>query len=180
MNKGLLVLGQGNQCGSVGVWEASLFVWLLLAPPGSSWLPPGCGWLLLAPPGSSRLLLAPPALHPPLASAVRPWGARAVLRPEHSRGGRMVSKWLYHPYDMQPSKFVTGSMGTQQWPLEFRSPPPVPRLLQAPRGPLPPQAPSGTIKERCPEDHKGPCKALYGNVLVHGSHDESTTVWNGS
>ena len=85
MNNGLLVLGQGNQCGSVGVWEASLFVWLLLAPPGSSWLPPGCGWLLLAPPGSSRLLLAPPALHPPLASAVRPWGARAVLRPEHSR-----------------------------------------------------------------------------------------------
>ena len=56
--------------------------WLLLAPP---WLPLGCGWLLLAPPGSSRLLLAPPALHPPLASAVRPWGARAVLRPEHSR-----------------------------------------------------------------------------------------------
>ena len=134
-----------------------------LAPPGSSWLPPGCGWLLPAPPGSSRLLLAPPALHPPLASAVRPWGARAVLRPEHSRGGRMVSKWLYHPYDMQPSKFVTGSMGTQQWPLEFRSPPPVPRLLQAPRGPLPPQAPSGTIKERCPEYHKGPCKALCGS-----------------
>ena len=49
-------------------------------------------------------------------------------------GGRMMSKWLYHPYDMQPSKFVTGSMGTQQWPLEFRSPAPVPRLLQAPRG----------------------------------------------
>ena len=40
------------------VWEASLFVWLLLAPPGS---PPlaaaGCSWLLLAPLGSSWLLL---------------------------------------------------------------------------------------------------------------------------
>ena len=78
MNNGLLVHGQGNQCGSVGVWEASLFVRLLLAPPGSS-----------------RLLLAPPALHPPLASAVRPWGARAVLRPEHSRDWGWTSKFKW-------------------------------------------------------------------------------------
>ena len=53
MNNGLLVLGQGNQCGSVGVWEASLFVRLPLAPPGSSLAPP---WLRLAAPGSSWLL----------------------------------------------------------------------------------------------------------------------------
>ena len=56
MNNGLLVLGQGNQCGSVGVWEASLFVRLPLAPPGSSLAPP---WLRLAAPGSSWLLSAP-------------------------------------------------------------------------------------------------------------------------
>ena len=49
--------------------------------------------MLLARPGSSRLLLAPPALHPPLASAVRPWGARAVLRPEHSRLAGLNISW---------------------------------------------------------------------------------------
>ena len=88
------------------VWEASLFVWLLLAPPGSSWLPPGCGWLLLAPPGSSRLLLAPPALHPPLASAVRPWGARAVLRPEHSRLAGLNISWGKKSYTAWVFKLV--------------------------------------------------------------------------
>ena len=71
----------------------------------------------------------------PLNSLARAFKSQRGLKDsDDGGGGRMVSKWLYHPYDMQPSKFVTGSMGTQQWPLEFRSPAPVPRLLQAPRG----------------------------------------------
>ena len=73
----------------------------------------------------------------PLNSLARAFKSQRGLKySDDGGGGRMVSKWLYNPYDMQPSKFATGSMGTQQWPPEFRSPAPAPRLLQAPEAVL--------------------------------------------